>query len=96
MYFRPHRGRRSYLSQGELKDVIGNRAVRLVRDAGRQAGLRGALRGHWVRDYGRRSTLVITMERVDVAEFVDFDGDGYVDDLFLIGPTGHRRAYRGW
>lgn len=93
LHFRP---RRAQLNQGDLKDVLGNRAVRLVKDAGRRAGLRGSLRGRWLHEYGRRSTLVVTMDRVEIAEFVDFDGDGFVDDLFLIGPAGHRRAYRGW
>lgn len=92
----PFYGRRPYLTQRELKDVLGNRAVRVVKDAGRRAGLRGSVRGHWVHEYGRRSTLVVTMDRVDIAEFVDFDGDGYVDDLFLIGPAGNRRVARGW
>lgn len=96
VYFRGYRDRRAFLTQSELRHIIGKRGVDLVRDAGRDAGLRGSLRGHWVHERGRRSTLVVTMNRVDVAEFVDFDGDGYVDDLFLVGPA--RRGYvgRGW
>lgn len=96
VYFRSHRSGASFLSQGDLRRLIGARGVDLVRDAGRRAGLRGSLRGHWVHERGRRSTLVVTMNRVDIAEFVDFDGDGYVDDLFLVGPAGDRRVTRGW
>ena len=80
------------LNQGQLRNVLGRRTVDRVRRAGRQSGLRGSVHGRWQRHRGRGLTLVVTMDRVVVAEFVDRNRDGYVDDGFLIGETRGRRA----
>jgi predicted amidohydrolase len=89
---RVHAQRRDrFLNQSELRDILGLRAVHRVRDEGRRAGLRGALRGLWF-DAGRDGrVLVVRMEGVDVAEFVDFDRDGIVDEIFLVRPGRDRR-----
>jgi hypothetical protein len=90
-----YRHRRTFLNQHELRDILGRRSVDMVRDSGRRTGLRGSLRGHWIDQGGRGRLLVVTMDRVDVAEFVDYDGDGLVDDVFLIGMDGERWAAYG-
>ena len=79
-----HRARNGVLNQGRLRDVLGRRTVDRVRNAGRRAGLHGSLRGYWEGDRYGGAILVITMGRVEVAEFVDFDRDGLVDEIFLI------------
>lgn len=84
----------AYLSQGELRRLLGREAVRDIRDAGHSMGLRGSLRGHWVQARGVGAVLVVTMGGTDVAELVDYDRDGFVDDFFLVGPRAWRRA--GW
>lgn len=35
-------------------------------------------------------------DHVDVPEFVDFDRDGFVDDVFLVQASGNRRVGYGW
>ncbi len=92
----PARHRRAFLNQGELRRLLGHDSVVMVREAGRRAGLRGSLRGHWVADGPRTLVLVVSMDGFDVAEFVDFEGDGFIDDVFLVGPAGGRRARYGW
>jgi hypothetical protein len=76
-----------FMNQGELRRLMGRHAVDRIRDHGRRAGLRGGLRGEWVQDGRRGHVLVVRMDRVDVAELVDFDRDGVVDDIFLM-PLG--------
>jgi hypothetical protein len=90
------RTNRTFLNQRELRNVLGRRTVDMVRDSGRRAGLRGSLRGHWVEQRGQGRMLVVTMDRVDVAEFMDFDRDGFVDDIFLVQARGNRRVGYGW
>lgn len=79
-----------FITQGELKRLMGHRVVHRIRDHGRRAGLRGALRGEWVNE-GRDRVLVVRMDRVDIAELVDFDRDGLVDDIFLARFGSGRR-----
>jgi hypothetical protein len=90
------RGRRDELNQGELRDILGKRTVDRVKDAGRHAGLRGGLRGHWVNAHEDGLILVVTMDRVDVAEFVDFDRDGFIDDAFVIDGRRGRLVASRW
>ncbi|MGY8778563.1 MAG: hypothetical protein ACKVIN_10615 [Longimicrobiales bacterium] len=90
------RANRTVLNQRDLRNVLGRRTVDRVRDSGRRAGLRGSLRGHWVEQRGQGRVLVVTMDRIDVAEFVDFDRDGFVDDVFLVQARGNRRVGYGW
>lgn len=79
------------LSQGELRRVLGHETVRQIRQAGRRAGLRGAVRGHWVDARRHGLVLVVTMDRVDVAEFIDYDRDGWIDDSFFFRQDRGRR-----
>lgn len=83
---------RAFLNQGELRRLIGPDTLERIRASGRHAGLRGSLRGHWEVEPRRGDVLVVTMEGFDVAELVDFNRDGFVDEVFLID---RREAY-GW
>ena len=88
-------GHRGFLNKRELQDLIGRRALRDIRDAGHSVGLRGKMRGHLV--YHRYDTiLVVSMGGSDVAELVDFNGDGFVDEAWVIGHRGYRPAALGW
>jgi hypothetical protein len=84
-----------YLNQSELRELIGLRTVHLIRDEGRRAGLRGALRGEWVHSQAYGRTLLVTMEGIDVAELVDFDQNGIVDEIFIVRPGRDRRVVLG-
>lgn len=84
------------LRNKELKDLLGNRTVKRIKDIAKDAGLRGSLRGRWIHERGIGRILVLTMDRVDVAEFADFDGDGFVDESLLINQRWDRRGARGW
>ncbi|KPJ83025.1 MAG: hypothetical protein AMS19_05855 [Gemmatimonas sp. SG8_23] len=84
------------LSQGELRRMLGKRAVRDIRDAGFSMGLRGRLRGHWVHQRGFGIILVVTMGGSDVAEFVDYDRDGFLDEAYLVGPRVRGGVAIGW
>jgi hypothetical protein len=90
--FRVVRGRsfRGFLNGRELRDVLGHRTVRLIRDAGHDVGLRGALRGRWLAEPGLGDVLVVTMGGADVAEVLDYNRDGFVDDVWIIGRRGFR------
>lgn len=77
------RNQRRELNRSDLRNILGRRTVDRIQDAGRSVGLRGALRGHWVRG-GQGRVLVVTMGRVDVAEVADFNRDGFVDQVFLL------------
>ncbi|MDA0327963.1 MAG: hypothetical protein O2958_02960 [Gemmatimonadetes bacterium] len=91
-----HRARAGVLNHRRLVDVLGHRAVDRVHDAGRRAGLRGALRGHWEDTRGRGSILIVTMDRVEIAEFLDYDGDGFIDDVYMIREARDRRGSSRW
>jgi len=90
-----HYAANGVLNKGRLRDVLGRRTVDRVRDVGRRAGLRGSLRGYWRSDRYGGATLLITMGRVEVAEFVDVDRNGVVDEIYLIrGDRGLGRVSR--
>jgi len=89
-----HRTRDRVLNKSRLRDVLGRRTVDRVRNAGRRSGLRGSLRGYWQNDRRGGTTLVVTMGRVEFAEFVDFNRDGRVDEIFLIRNDRGRRTAR--
>lgn len=84
------------LRNKDLRDLLGRNTVNRIRDIGKDAGLRGSLRGHWIHERGVGRILVVTMDRVDIAEFGDFDGDGYIDESLLIARGQFRRGARGW
>ncbi len=90
-----HRGN-LVLKKNDLRHVLGRRTVDQVQRAGRRAGLRGAMRGHWVGRRGAGQVLIVTMGGVDVAEFADFDRDGFVDDVFLVQHSRNRRVVSRW
>lgn len=79
------------LNPGELRHVLGHQTVNQIRRAGRRSGLRGAPRGHWVDSWRDGLILVVTMDRVEVAEFVDYDYDGRIDDAYFFGDRRDRR-----
>ncbi|MDH3271357.1 MAG: hypothetical protein OEN56_08505 [Gemmatimonadota bacterium] len=84
------------LGQGELRRLLGRETVDRLRWSGRRVGLRGSLRGHWVDTRRNGLVLVVTMDRVDIAEFIDFDRDGFIDDAFIF-DHGQRRGWnQGW
>ncbi|NNL30431.1 MAG: hypothetical protein HKO77_05380 [Gemmatimonadetes bacterium] len=90
--FARHRPRSGgQLNPAELRRVLGHETVRRIRDSGRRAGLRGAVRGHWVDGRRHGLVLVVTMERVDVAEFIDYDRDGWIDDSYFFRHDRGRR-----
>jgi hypothetical protein len=70
---------------------MGGHVVNRIRDHGRRMGLRGALHGEWVNGGRRGRVMVVHMDRVEVAELVDFDRDGVVDDVFLLRLGAERR-----
>jgi hypothetical protein len=92
----PVRQRRAFLDQVELRRLLGDESVIRVRQAGRRVGLRGSLQGHWVVAGSRTNVLVVSIDRFDVAEFVDYEGDGFFDDAFFVGPAGEHRSGFGW
>lgn len=83
VFVRPRMGFDAQLDAGELRHYLGHETVREIRRAGRRAGLRGPLRGHWVDARRHGLVLVVTMDRVDVAEFIDYDRDGWIDDSYF-------------
>ena len=90
------RGRRGFLTQKHLRDVLGRRTVQRIRDAGHNAGLRGPLAGRWEDARRRGSVLVVTMDGIEVAEFIDFNRDGFVDEVFLARGHRNRRVVSRW
>ena len=91
IFVRPRARLAGRLSQGELRRVLGHETVRRIRQSGRRAGLRGAIRGHWVDARRHGLVLVVTMDRVDVAEFIDYDRDGWIDDSYFFRHDRGRR-----
>lgn len=90
-YFRARPYMAGTVGPAQLRRILGPRTVNQVRRAGRRLGLRGAPRGHWLESWRHGLVLVVTMDRVDVAEFVDYDRDGFVDDAFFFRHDGGRR-----
>ena len=89
-----NRGR--VLNQRDLRNVVGNRAVNRIRQAGRRAGLRGQLRGHWVGSRGFGRVLLVRMGGVEIAELVDFDRDGFIDDIYVMRYGRGRQVVSRW
>lgn len=89
---RPHMARA--VGPAQLRRILGPQTVNRVRRAGRRLGLRGAPRGHWLESWRHGLVLVVTMDRVDIAEFVDYDRDGFVDDAFFLRHDGRRWVSR--
>lgn len=79
------------LNPGELRHVLGHQTVNRIRRAGRRMGLRGAPRGHWVDSWRHGLVLIVTMDRVDLAEFFDYDRDGFIDDAYFFRHDRGRR-----
>ncbi len=96
MSFGRGHGRHALLNRGDLRDILGRPTVQRLSDAGRYAGLRGRLAGHWEDTRGRGAILIVTMGGVELAEFIDFDRDGFVDDVFLARGHRSRRVASRW
>ena len=89
-------GRHVILTTNDLRDLLGRHTVRRVRDAARRAGIHGAMRGRWIGQRGGVRVLVVTVDGFEVAEFSDYDRDGFVDQVFLIGDRRPRRTVSRW
>ena len=83
MYPVRYRGRSGTIGQGALRDMLGAATFHRIRERGRRAGLRGALRGHWLESRRLGAVLTLTMGGREVAELHDFDRDGLVDEVWL-------------
>lgn len=81
----------THINQGELRHVLGHRTVNRIRRAGRRMGLRGAPRGHWLETWRDGLVLIVSMEGVDLAEFIDYDRDGFIDDSYFLDHDHGRR-----
>lgn len=81
--------RRGEVGRGRLRQMLGARTLREVRDHGRRAGLSGPVRGRWTEGRRGGSVLVLTMRDQEVARLVDRNLDGHVDVVLL-------RNFRRW
>jgi hypothetical protein len=80
----PVRGsRHGLINEGRLRDMLGDRTVERVRDRGRRFGLRGPVRGDWHESLRFGAVLTLEIEGREVAELLDFDRDGIVDQVLL-------------
>ena len=89
-------GRHAILDTNDLRDLLGRHTVRRVRDAAHRTGIHGSMRGRWVGQRGGVRVLVVTVDGFEVAEFSDYDRDGFVDQVFLIGDRRPRRTVSRW
>ena len=78
-----YRSRSREIGQRQLRDMLGTATVRRLRDVGRRAGLRGPVRGRWTESRRSGAVLTLTMNRHEVARFLDYDRDGLVDEVLL-------------
>lgn len=78
-----HDGR---IGEPVLRDMLGRDAVARIRDHGRRAGLRGPVRGTWHESLRYGAILTLEMQGREVAELLDFDRDGWVDQVLLRDP----------
>jgi hypothetical protein len=80
----PVRGsRQGLINEGRLRDMLGDRTVERVRDRGRRFGLRGPVRGDWHESLRFGAVLTLRVDGREVAELLDFDRDGIVDQVLL-------------
>ena len=93
---RAYYGRRVVLKQNDLRALLGRQAVNRVRNAARRAGIRGPMRGRWIGQRGGARILIVTVDGFDVAEFSDWNRDGFVDQVYLIGERRPRRTVSRW
>lgn len=87
------RDRFDAISQGRLQRMLGRASVERLRSLGRHDGLRGRLRGHWYMGSRRGAVLVISIGGREVAQFVDYNRDGWVDQVLLSNRTSARTVY---
>ena len=66
-----------------LRDILDGRTLSRVRRVGRRGGLRGPITGRWTENRRSGTTLEMRMQGRPVAEVHDYDGDGYVDEVFV-------------
>lgn len=87
-YWRP-----GLLKQNDLRRLLGKGTVKRVERHARFLGLRGPLRGQWLRLDRRTMVLELTTRGRLVAELYDYGMDGYLDQLFLVDPSGPYGLY---
>ena len=85
IYFRDDRARRAYREphRVNIKRVVGKRVQDRLRYRSRQLGLRGSLEGRWIRTGRLGLVLQVRTDGFPLAELVDFNGDGHVDQVAL-------------
>ena len=79
---RVHR-RDGRIGEPMLRDMLGRAAVSRIRERGHRWGLRGPLRGDWHESVRYGAILTLEMEGREIAELLDFDRDGWVDQVLL-------------
>lgn len=81
----PVRFRRSdgMITQPMLREMLGVTTVRRLRDRGHRFGLRGPLRGVWHESWRYGSVLTVFMDGRELAELVDWNSDGWVDQVLM-------------
>ena len=88
------------LHRQELRYLLGKNTGKRIENHAKRMGSRGQTQGRWFRVDRNTSRLEVTVGRVPVAELYDYRNDGYIDELFLTGPTSHARLrdgrYRDW
>ena len=84
------------LKKRDLRDLLGRHTVRRINNAANRAGIHGSMRGRWVGQRGGMRVLIVTVDGFEVAEFSDFDRDGFVDQVYLIGERRPRRTVGWW
>ena len=89
------RERWGVLNQRQLRDVLGRRTFDRVRDVGRRSGLRGSLQGRWHQARRSGDVLIVTMGGWEVAEFLDYNRDGFVDGVLVPRDVRGRRVASG-
>jgi hypothetical protein len=82
---------RGTLSRSNLRHLIGKETVKRIERHARMMGIRGRTRGHFFRINRTTTVLEVTVDRVPVAELFDYGSDGFMDRVYLIGPSGPHR-----
>ena len=71
------------LGERGLREILDRRTLSRVRRVGRRAGLRGPITGRWSEHRRSGAVLEMRMQGRPLVEVHDYDGDGYVDDVFV-------------
>jgi hypothetical protein len=82
---------RGAVSRADLRHLIGKETVKRIERHARMMGIRGPTRGHFFRANRTTTVLEVTVDRVPVAELYDYGHDGFMDRIYLIGPSRPHR-----